>query len=359
MRACCDAPLKCRLGIRLIFHARSEMTRFALAVHGGAGTLRRGSMSAEQEKEHRSALEEALSVGHEVLRRGGVSLDAVIAATVVLEDCPLFNAGRGSVFTHAGTHEMDAAVMEGHSGRVGAIAGVAQVRNPVMAARRVMDCSGHVLLSGAGAETFALDEGLARETVAYFHTPLRWEQLLSVRESELPILDHSETSASVGSVNMKKPSRIAEKKFGTVGAVALDQAGNLAAATSTGGLTNKRYGRIGDSPIVGLGTYADAAVAVSATGTGEAFMRAVAAYDVAARMRYCGVDVTTAARTVIHESVARYQGYGGLIAIDRHGSIAFPFNTEGMYRGLIREDGRPRVNIYEDDAELACAMGQP
>jgi L-asparaginase / beta-aspartyl-peptidase len=333
------------------------MTGFALAVHGGAGTLRRGTMPARQENEYRSALEEALSSGHEVLRRGGTSLDAAIAATVVLEDCPLFNAGRGSVFTHAGTHEMDAAVMEGHSGLVGAIAGVARVRNPVLAARSVMDCSGHVLLSGAGAEAFARDQGLAIEEEGYFHTPLRWAQLLSVRESEQAILDHSETGASSISVNTEKLGGVHGKKFGTVGAVALDQAGNLAAATSTGGLTNKRYGRIGDSPIVGLGTYADTTVAVSTTGTGEAFMRAVAAYDVVARVKYGGVDVTAAARAVIHESVPRYQGYGGLIAIGRDGSIALPFNTEGMYRGLIREDGRPRVDIYEDDAEHARAMG--
>jgi beta-aspartyl-peptidase (threonine type) len=311
------------------------MTEFVLAIHGGAGTLKRGTMTPDQEQQHRTALEQALLAGHAVLQRGGSSLDAVVAATVVLEDCPLFNAGRGSVFTHEGLHEMDAAVMDGKSLSAGAIAGVSAVRNPVLAARRVMEHTQHVLLCGAGAEAFVRDQGIETGETTYFHSPLRWEQLLSVRDSNQSILDHTETPAK------------REHKFGTVGAVALDDAGNLAAATSTGGLTNKRYGRVGDSPIIGQGTYADTQVAVSATGMGEAFMKAMAAYDVAARMKYARVGLAEAAHAVIHESVLRFGGYGGLIAVDQQGNVTLPFNTEGMYRGVIRKDGRPEVEIYQ------------
>ncbi|WP_219265853.1 isoaspartyl peptidase/L-asparaginase family protein [Pseudomonas sp. Xaverov 259] len=310
------------------------MTEFVLAIHGGAGTLKRGTMAPEQEQQHRAALEQALLAGHAVLQQGGSSLDAVVAATLVLEDCPLFNAGCGSVFTHEGLHEMDAAVMDGQTRRAGAIAGISQVRNPVLAARRVMEQTGHVLLCGAGAEAFVRDQGLDTADAAYFHTPLRWEQLLAVRETTQAILDHTE---------LKAPS---ETKFGTVGAVACDGAGNLAAATSTGGLTNKRYGRVGDSPIIGQGTYADTQVAVSATGMGEAFMKAMAAYDVAARMKYGHASLADAAHAVIHDSVLQFGGYGGLIAVDHQRNVTLPFNTEGMYRGVIRSDGRPHVDIY-------------
>ncbi|MCG6659786.1 isoaspartyl peptidase/L-asparaginase [Halomonas campisalis] len=311
------------------------MTGFVLAIHGGAGTLRRGAMTLAQERHYRSALEQALLAGHAIMKQGGRSLDAAVAATVVLEDSPLFNAGRGSVYNHDGRHEMDAAVMDGQGSRAGAIAGISSARNPVLAARCVMEHTEHVLLCGAGAEAFVRDQGLDIEDAAYFHTPLRWEQLLSVRDSPEVILDHSETASSNK-----------DDKLGTVGAVARDADGNLAAATSTGGLTNKRYGRVGDSPIIGHGTYADTRVAVSATGVGEAFMKAMAGHDVAARMKYAGVSLANAAHAVIHESVHRLGGYGGLIAVDRDGNVTLPFNTEGMYRGVIREAGSPHVEIH-------------
>ncbi|PCE29479.1 isoaspartyl peptidase/L-asparaginase family protein [Burkholderia ubonensis] len=323
------------------------MAQYILAIHGGAGTLQRGAMTPEQEAAHRAALEEALAAGQQVLQAGGSSVDAAVAAVVSLENCPLFNAGRGSVFTHAGTHEMDAAVMEGHTGRAGAVAGVSRIRNPVEAARRVMERSTHVLLSGPGAEQFATGEGLALEPPEYFHTDFRWQQLLAVRDTGRALLDHDGTT-----LLHEKPhsdaSRLinGEHKFGTVGAVALDANGHLAAATSTGGLTNKRHGRIGDSPLIGCGTFADARVAVSATGTGEAFIRAVAAHDVAARMKYGHATVDEAARAVVDEMIPQQRGSGGLIAVDANGRVSMPFNTEGMYRGVIQADGQRYVDIY-------------
>ena len=323
------------------------MTRFALAIHGGAGTLQRGVITAPQESAHRAALEEALNAGHDILRRGGSSIDAVVAAVVSLEDCPLFNAGRGSVFSHEGTHEMDAAVMEGHAGRAGAVTGVSRIRNPVKAAQLVMERSAHVLLSGAGAESFAIAQSVALEKPEYFYTDFRWQQLLAIRDSEEALLDHDGASLVARKQQSSSGGPIDEEnKFGTVGAVALDVHGHLAAATSTGGLTNKRYGRVGDSPLIGCGTFADERVAVSATGTGEAFIRAVAAHDVAARMKYAGETVETATHAVVHESIPRHGGTGGLIAVDFEGHVSMPFNTEGMYRGAIRSDGQPRVEIY-------------
>ncbi|KVW32067.1 isoaspartyl peptidase/L-asparaginase family protein [Burkholderia ubonensis] len=323
------------------------MERTILAVHGGAGTLQRGVMTPEQEAAHRAALEAALVAGHLVLIAGGSSVDAVVAAVVALENCPLFNAGRGSVFTHAGTHEMDAAVMEGHTGRAGAVAGVSRIRNPVEAARRVMGRSTHVLLSGAGAEQFAIDEGLALEPPEYFHTDFRWQQLVAVRDTGRALLDH-DGAALLRQQAPADSSRLinGEHKFGTVGAVARDANGHLAAATSTGGLTNKRHGRIGDSPLIGCGTFADTRVAVSATGTGEAFIRAVAAHDVAARMKYGHAMVDEAARTVVNEVIPSQGGSGGLIAVDADGRVSMPFNTEGMYRGVIQADGKRYVDIY-------------
>jgi beta-aspartyl-peptidase (threonine type) len=308
------------------------MDQFVLVIHGGAGTLRRELMDPGQEAAHRDALLYALAAGREVLAAGGASLDAVVATVVALEECPLFNAGKGAVFTHARQHELDAAVMDGASGAAGAVAGVRTVRNPVLAARRVMAASGHVMLAGAGAEAFAREQGLEIVHPGWFSTPVRLAQLLAVHESGRAVLDHDAPGAP--------------DKFGTVGAVALDTAGRLAAATSTGGLTNKRYGRVGDTPVIGAGTWADTSVAVSATGTGEAFIRTVAAYDVAARMRYLGCSLAQAAAAVVHEAVPAAGGDGGLIAIDRHGNIAMPFNTAGMYRGHVAADAAASVAIY-------------
>jgi beta-aspartyl-peptidase (threonine type) len=289
----------------------------ALALHGGCGTILRQNLTASEEAAYEAALKAALQAGWQHLERGASALVAVEAAVRSLEDCPLFNAGRGSVFTATGIHEMDAAIMEGHNRRAGAVAGVRKVRNPITLARAVMENSGFVLLCGEGAETFAREQGIPFEEAAYFATEARWRQLVAAREKASVVMDHDP----------------AEVKFGTVGAVALDLEGNLAAATSTGGLTNKRYGRIGDSPIIGSGTYADnRSCAVSCTGYGEEFIRSTVARDVAARMEMLGEALDIAAAQVIHERLLEVNGSGGLIAVDAIGNVTLPFNTEGMYR---------------------------
>ena len=285
-----------------------------IAIHGGAGVLRAEKPGAR----HREALEQALEAGHQILRRKGKSIDAVAAAVVVLEDSPLFNAGRGSSFNADGEIEMDASIMEGAALRAGAVAAVRRIRNPILAARAVMEASRHVLLGGAGAERFARKQGLRLEAPEYFHTARR-------------------LAALKGNV---------KNYHGTVGAVALDAAGNLAAATSTGGYTGKLPGRIGDSPIIGAGTYADnRACAVSGTGLGEAFIRAAVAYDVCARMFYGNVSISAAARAAL-KNVAALGGDGGLIAVDRRGNLAMPFNSEGMFRACIDRRGKRTVAIF-------------
>lgn len=295
----------------------------AIAIHGGAGTLDPSAFTPEKEAAYRAALQLAARRGHAVLTEGGSALDAVEVAVRVLEDSPLFNAGRGSVFTADGGHEMDAAVMQGSDLRAGAVASVQNVRNPVTLARRVMENSGHVLISGRGAFEFAHKQRLELEDDDYFFDQFRHDQWQEVRGTETVRLDHSE----------------GEKKFGTVGAVALDAQGHLAAATSTGGMTNKRWGRIGDSPVIGAGTYAnDATCAVSCTGNGEAFLRAVAAHDVHALMAYKGLPLEEAVRIVVQEKLPPLDGEGGLIAVDRNGRVVMDFNSTGMYRARI--DGR-------------------
>lgn len=303
------------------------MSKCALAIHGGAGTILRSLMTPELEKEYRTGLEEAVRSGWQILERGGTSLDAVEAAVVSLEDCPLFNAGRGSVFTHEGKTEMDACVMDGSRVRAGAVAAVRNVKNPVRLARLVMERTEHVLLAGDGADLFAEEAEVELRDNTYFYTDFRWKQLEEAREAGRVQLDHS-----------------APKPIGTVGAVACDSEGRLAAATSTGGMTNKRYGRIGDTAIVGAGTYADELCAVSCTGHGEYFMRGVAAYDVAARMRYKGISLEDAASETV-EHLSSIGGEGGLIAIDAQGNVVLPFNSEGMYRGWTT-DGNYRIDIY-------------
>jgi isoaspartyl peptidase/L-asparaginase-like protein (Ntn-hydrolase superfamily) len=295
-----------------------------LAIHGGAGTITRRELTPRREREYRAGLAAALQHGYAVLDDGGSSMDAVTAAVVALEDSPLFNAGRGATLNAAGEHELDASVMDGASRKAGAVAGVRRVRNPVLAARAVMDGTAHVLLVGAAADRYAGSAGLPLMPPRYFSTPERARALRRARARAI-------TSAA--------------DRHGTVGAVAVDRFGNLAAATSTGGYTNKMAGRIGDSPIVGAGTYADnATCAVSTTGIGEYFIRAVVAYDVAARMRYLGETLAVAARHALARVVA-LGGDGGLIAIDRTGKVAMPFVTEGMYRGVAR-GGRFTVAIY-------------
>lgn len=305
---------------------------FALAVHGGAGVVPRAKMSPEGAAAYHAALARVLRAGEGVLSAGGAALDAVTAAVTALEDEPLFNAGCGAVFTRDGTHEMDAAVMCGKARRAGAVAGIAGVRNPVHLARAVMDRTDHVMMIGDGALAVARDAGLVFENDAYFFTQERWDSLNETLRME-----------AEGTLN-DDPSR----RHGTVGAVALDRDGSLAAATSTGGMTAKRSGRVGDSPVIGAGTFADnATCAVSATGDGEAFIRRVAAHEIDARMRHGGQTLADAARHVVQVDLAANEGSGGLIAIDANGTIVMPFNCEGMYRGLVREGQAVQTDIHE------------
>ena len=314
--------------------AGSAHADIAIAVHGGAGTIARSNLSTDDEKQIRLTLESALRAGHQRLAAGASATDAITAAIVILEDSPHFNAGRGAVFTHRGSNELDASIMEGATRNAGAIAGVRHIRNPILLAQRVMDESPHVLLSGQGAEEFALDQGFDLTAGRYFWTERRWQQLERARSQQT-----SELAVPP-----------AEFRFGTVGAVALDQNGNLAAGTSTGGMTNKRYGRIGDSPVIGAGTYADnETCAVSATGHGEYFIRGAVAHDIAAQMRYAGKDLTDATRNVVHERLVKLGGTGGVIAMDASGNIALEHNTPGMYRGSIDTDGNVTIAIYGDE----------
>jgi L-asparaginase / beta-aspartyl-peptidase len=302
---------------------------FGIVIHGGAGTLPRAEMSGEAEREYRAALSEAIDQGYEVMQDGGTSLDAVTRAVMLLEDNPLFNAGRGSVFTLDGRNEMDASIMEGRTLQAGAVCGLTRIRNPVELARAVMERSEHVMLAGAGAEEFAASQGISFVPQSYFHTPERWRQLERIRAGEFGLSGH--TISHVG----------------TVGAVALDTHGHLAAATSTGGMTGKRFQRIGDSPIIGAGTYADdRSCAVSATGHGEVFIRAAVAHDICSRMRFGGRSLGEAARQVIFGELAALGGEGGVIAIDAHGEIAMEFNSEGMFRASKKADEETQIAIY-------------
>lgn len=304
---------------------------FGIALHGGAGTLPRSEMNAEQEKRYRSGLERALSAGYSVLEGGGASLDAVTRAIVVLEDDPLFNAGRGAVFTIDGHNELDASIMDGSTLKAGAVCGLRHIKNPITLARTVMDQSDYVLLCGAGAEEFALDRGFDLVPGSYFYTSARWQQLERIRTGD--------TSLSALTIS----------HVGTVGAVALDTRGRLAAGTSTGGMTGKRYNRVGDSPLIGAGTYADdRSCAVSATGHGEIFIRAAVAHDISARMRFAARDLATAVSEVVHGELAALQGEGGVVAIDRHGKISMEFNSEGMFRASRQAGGEPEIRIYRD-----------
>jgi beta-aspartyl-peptidase (threonine type) len=319
-----------------------------VAIHGGAGAMSRAAMSAEQERKYLDALTEVLQAAQAVLAAGGSALDAVTEAVRRLEDCPLFNSGHGAVFTSAGTHELDASIMDGATLRSGAIANVNCVRNPVFAARKVMENSKHVFFVGKGAEDFAREQGLEIVDPSYFSTDARYEQLLRVQREQpgAAVLDHDGQALVARSQPAPEPID-ADRKFGTVGAVAVDVHGNLAAATSTGGITNKQVGRVGDAPLIGAGCYAaNDTCAVSTTGTGEMFIRMVAAYDVAAQMEYCGASLEDAANRVIHEKLPRIQGKGGLIAVDAQGNVTLPFNTEGMYRGYARVGEAPSVSIY-------------
>ncbi|KVZ40413.1 isoaspartyl peptidase/L-asparaginase family protein [Burkholderia ubonensis] len=324
------------------------MTSSAIvAIHGGAGTILREAMNTDTELQYRAELAAILRAAQAVLADGGSALDAVSVAVRMLEDCPLFNAGRGAVYTADGTHELDAAIMDGATLAAGAVCCVTRVRNPVLAARRVMEASEHVMFAGAGADAFAAAHGLELVEPGYFGTEARHAQWLKARDAAAALLDHDAATFAFGDGAPLDPDR----KHGTVGAVARDLHGHVAAATSTGGITNKQPGRVGDSPIIGAGCYADdATCAVSSTGTGEMFIRLATAHDVAAQIAYRGVSVAEAAYDVVMNKLPRIAGRGGIIAVDAHGNVTMPFNTDGMYRGYARVGAAPVVGIYRDDA---------
>lgn len=314
------------------------MTKFSIAIHGGAGTILKEDMTPGLEAEYRNALKESLDAGYAVLDNGGSALHAVKAAVVMMEDNVLFNAGRGSVFTNKGLNEMDAAIMDGSTLDAGAVAGVRNIRNPVELADEVMLNSGHVFLTGEGANDFALKQGIKLEPDEYFYSDYRYKQWKEIRDSDLYQLDH-ERDKSAGLMK--------HKKFGTVGAVACDNNGNIAAATSTGGMTNKRYGRIGDSPMIGVGTYANnRTCAISCTGHGEIFIKAVAAYDVSCLMEYKNLTLQQACEEVVLKKLVALHGDGGLIAVDAKGNTAMVFNSSGMYRGFKNSNGESSIAIY-------------
>jgi beta-aspartyl-peptidase (threonine type) len=306
------------------------MKPIVIAVHGGAGTILKSRMTEEKEERYKQALSLAVDSGYEVLERGGSAVDAVEAAVLHLEDSPLFNAGKGSVFTGDGKHEMDASIMEGKELKAAAVAGISNVKNPVQLARMIMDHSEHVMLFGAGAEQFAKKMKLRFEDDDYFFDQLRYDQWMEIHGSEKIQLDHS------------------DKKFGTVGAVALDSNGDLAAATSTGGMTNKKFGRVGDSPVIGAGTYANnKTCAVSCTGHGEYFLRAVVAYDISCLMEYKNFSLKQACDFVVYDKLKKMGGEGGIIALDALGNVELPFNSEGMYRAWKTSGKAAEVKIYK------------
>jgi len=317
------------------------MVRATIAIHGGAGTITPTSMDAKAEQRYRQALTQIVASAQAMLASGASALDVVTEAVRLLEECPMFNAGVGSVFTHQGTHELDACVMDGRTLEVGAVAGVSHIRNPVLAARAVLEHSPHVLFTGAGAESFATAQGLEMVAAEFFSTPGRRKQLERAQNQQKVVLDHDEARSG----EPLDPDR----KMGTVGAVALDSAGNLAAATSTGGMTNKQVGRVGDSPLPGAGCYASNTVAVSCTGTGEVFIRTLAAYDVAALMNYGGLSLQQATERVVMEKIPQLGGSGGLIAIDSRGNVVLPFNSEGMYRGFGVVGEAPVAAIFREE----------
>ena len=309
------------------------MNTISLAIHGGAGTLVKGMMTPELEAKYRAALQLALDEGFKLLENGGTAIEAVEKAVVLLEDSPLFNAGKGSVFTATESHEMDASIMDGKNLNAGSVSLITGIKNPVSLARDVMEKSEHVFLAGEGAMQFAKELNYTFESPAYFYDELRYNQWLEIKDTDSFQLDHA----------TKK-----DAKFGTVGAVACDQYGNIAAATSTGGMTNKKWGRVGDSPMIGAGNYANnKTCAVSCTGSGEFFIRGVVAYDVSCLMEHKGLSLEAASDEVIHKRILEINGDGGLIAVDTQGNIAMPFNTEGMYRACKSSSGKEEVSIYK------------
>ncbi|EJC8213630.1 beta-aspartyl-peptidase [Citrobacter freundii complex sp. 2024EL-00228] len=321
------------------------MGKAVIAIHGGAGAITRSQLSQEQELRYIQALSDIVETGQRMLEDGRSALDVVTEAVRLLEECPLFNAGIGAVYTRDETHELDACVMDGNTLNAGAVAGVSHLRNPILAARLVMEHSPHVMMIGEGAENFAIAQGMERVSADIFSTPERYAQLLAARTAGETVLDHSASPLDENN------------KMGTVGAVALDMFGNLAAATSTGGMTNKLPGRVGDSPLVGAGCYANnASVAVSCTGTGEVFIRALAAYDIAALIDYGGLSLSEACERVVMEKLPALGGSGGLIAIDHEGNVALPFNSEGMYRAWGYAGDTPTTGIYREKGDSVATQ---
>jgi len=321
------------------------MGKAVIAIHGGAGAITRSQLSQEQELRYIQALSDIVETGQRMLEDGRSALDVVTEAVRLLEECPLFNAGIGAVYTRDETHELDACVMDGNTLNAGAVAGVSHLRNPILAARLVMEHSPHVMMIGEGAENFAIAQGMERVSADIFSTPERYAQLLAARTAGETVLDHSASPLDENN------------KMGTVGAVALDMFGNLAAATSTGGMPNKLPGRVGDSPVVGAGCYANnASVAVSCTGTGEVFIRALAAYDIAALMDYGGLSLSEACERVVMEKLPALGGSGGLIAIDHEGNVALPFNSEGMYRAWGYAGDTPTTGIYREKGDSVATQ---
>jgi beta-aspartyl-peptidase (threonine type) len=319
-----------------------KVNDFAIVIHGGAGTILKENMTPEMEEAYRAKLEEAIKVGYGILKNGGSSLDAVQKTINVMEDSPLFNAGKGAVFTNAGTNEHDASIMDGKTLNAGASAGTSTVRNPINLARAIMDNSPHVMLAGKGAETFAKEQGLELVDPSYFYTEQRFNALQKVKAAEKDESEHSNKQAFYDPF-------IKDSKFGTVGCAALDKNGNLAAGTSTGGMTNKRWGRIGDSPIIGAGTYANnSTCAVSGTGWGEFFIRSVVAHDISALMEYKRLTLEEAAKEVIQKKVPELGGDGGIVAVDKNGNMVAEFNTAGMYRAFMNDKGELTIGIYKD-----------
>ncbi len=319
-----------------------KINDFAIIIHGGAGTILKENMTPEMEADYKSALEKAIRVGYDILKNGGSSLDAVQKTINVMEDSELFNAGKGAVFTNAETNEHDASIMDGKTLNAGASAGTTNVKNPINLARAIMENSKHVMLAGKGAEMFAKEQGIEIVDPGYFYTKRRFDALQKVKDTEKTELDHNDK------ISFYDPD-IKDSKFGTVGCVALDKNGNIVAGTSTGGMTNKRWGRVGDSPIIGAGTYANnATCGVSSTGWGEFFIRAMVAHDISALMEYKGLTLQEAAREVIQKKVPELGGDGGIVALDKYGNMVAEFNTAGMYRATMNDKGDLSIGIYKE-----------
>jgi len=330
-------------GIKQLSSPQNPLLGFV--IHGGAGVIRRGDLSPEKEAEYRKKLEEVVLAGYKMLQNGGTSLDAVEAAIKMMEDSPLFNAGKGAVFTADGQNELDSSIMDGKTLKAGAVAGLHHIKNPISLARLVMDKSPHVMMVGDGAEKFAKEQGVELVPQSYFYTEDRFKALQKIKDEEKRKAEAEKAGKKISLVEAAKDAN----RFGTVGAVALDKNGDLAAGTSTGGMTNKKFGRVGDAPIIGAGTYAsNNTCAVSATGWGEYFIRLSVARDIAAQMEYTGKPVQAAADAVIQKKLQDLGGDGGIIAIDKFGNIGISFNSAGMYRAYINSDGKPVVEIYKN-----------